>query len=471
MGDNFLRDVGDGGEKRCLALKDAGSVMKQKDQQEEATIGRVSKRAIEPLLKVGVILSATALFVLVTYGARRRADQPSNSKQPQASTTVSADFPMGTATPSEECGACHEAIYREFALGFGGDLRYPGIVYRSRQDKLLTLPANVSAGATAHPLAGLEAFPIHARDIEEEGRSCNVCHFPEAFKIPDMEKLDVAKPTPRPKSQEASGLTCASCHLTPDGKIRGPYDVSAPHQTVQDPRMQTSAMCAYCHAMGKREIGKQTQTFLEWREDFSKPGLGRQNCQDCHMPRTVRKSSEAFDVPARAVARHLWTGGHSMQRLKTALNLVIVQPEKERSSFEFHVINIGAGHSVPTGSNRRGIYLKADLVDRRGKIIASREWMFAPWYGNRPDDRAFLGEDQKRPDSVAAIQADAQGPHEAPVRAGEERILSWTPKVRMGNYSIRARLVYDLNRYNDRTFLADQTEIYRTSLSINTKGR
>jgi len=445
--------------------------MKQKDQQREATVCGALKPDIKRLLKVGVILPATALFVLATSCARRQADPPSDSQQPQVSTTVSADFPMGTATPSEECGACHEAIYREFALGFGGDLRYPGIVYRSRQDRLLTLPANVSAGATAHSVAGLETFPVHARDIEEEGRSCNVCHFPEAFEIPDLENLDVAKPTPRPKSQEASGLTCASCHLTPDGKIRGPYDVNAPHQTVQDPKMQTSAMCAYCHAMGKRVAGKQTQTFLEWREDFNKPGLGRQNCQDCHMPRTVRKSSEAFDVPARAVARHLWTGGHSMQRLKTALNLVIVQPENERPTLEFHVINIGAGHSVPTGSNRRAVYLKADVVDSRDRIVASREWMFAPWYGNRPDDRAFLEEDKKRPDAVAALQADGQGPHEAPVGAGEERILSWTPKAGMGNYSIRARLVYDLNRYNDRTFLGDQTEIYRTSLSINVKGR
>lgn len=55
------------------------------------------------------------------------------------------DFPAGTATPSELCGACHRAIYREFATGFGADLKYPGIVYQSGQEKALTLPANVSA--------------------------------------------------------------------------------------------------------------------------------------------------------------------------------------------------------------------------------------------------------------------------------------------------------------------------------------
>ena len=81
------------------------------------------------------------------------------------------------------------------------------------------------------------------------------------------------------------------------------------------------------------------------------------------MPRTLRKSAEDFDVPVRAVARHLWTGGHSTQRLRTALNLVAIQAQEGKSGLEFHVINIGAGHSVPTGSNRRAVHLKADVVD------------------------------------------------------------------------------------------------------------
>jgi len=145
---------------------------------------------------------------------------------------------------------------------------------------------------------------------------------------------------------------------------------------------------------------------------------------------------------------------------------VIVQGEAGRPNVDFHVINIGAGHSVPTGSNRRAVYLRAEILGPSGKSVVAREWMFAPSYGNRPDDRAFLAEDQKRPDAVAAVQADAQGPHEAPIRAGEERVLSWTPALRTGAYTVRARLIYDLNRYNDPRFTGDQTEIYRSSLSI-----
>ncbi|HEY6873924.1 MAG TPA: hypothetical protein VI298_14460 [Geobacteraceae bacterium] len=378
-------------------------------------------------------------------------------------------FPEGTATPSETCGACHKAIYREFAFGFGSDIHYKPTTLPTKEGEKMTMPATVSATPTAHAFAGMEPYPIHAREAEEEGKSCNVCHYPEPFAIPDINTPEMVKPKARPKEKEAVGITCASCHLTPEGKIRGPYEVKAPHETVVDPAIQTAAMCAYCHSMGKRVVGKQTQTFLEWREDFNKPGLGKQHCQDCHMPRTMRKVAEDSDNPERAVARHLWTGGRSRQRLASALSMAISQPDEGKPGLAFHVINIGAGHSVPTGSNRRAIYLNVEILDKNGKMLAKKEWMFAPWYGPRPDDRKFLEEDKKRPDAIAATQADAQGPHEMSIRAGEERILPWTPALKPGAYTVKARLIYDLNRYNDRSFKEDQTEINSTNLVIKVK--
>ncbi|WP_243375525.1 NapC/NirT family cytochrome c [Geotalea sp. SG265] len=378
-------------------------------------------------------------------------------------------FPEGTATPAETCGGCHEAIYREFAFGFGSDIHFKPTTIPTKPGEKIVMPAKVSETATAHAFAGVEPYPIHAREAEEEGKSCNVCHFPEPFAIPDMNTIEMVKPKARPKGQEAGGLTCASCHLTPEGKIRGPYSVNGPHETVADPAIQTSAMCAYCHSMGKRVAGKQTQTFLEWREDFNKPGLGKQHCQDCHMPRTIRKIAENSDKPERAVARHLWTGGRSQQRLASALSLAITQPEEGKSGLGFHLINIGAGHSVPTGSNRRAIYLVAEVKDKKGKKVAAKEWMFAPWYGPRPDDKAFLEEDKKRPDAKAAMQADAQGPHEPIICAGEERTLAWSPGLKPGEYTVKTRLIYDLNRYNARSFTEDQTEINSTTLNFKVK--
>jgi hypothetical protein len=143
-----------------------------------------------------------------------------------------------------------------------------------------------------------------------------------------------------------------------------------------------------------------------------------------------------------------------------------VQPEAEHGTVEFHIINVGAGHSVPTGSNRRGVYLRVEAKDSSGKIQARNEWLFAPWYGNRPDDRKFLEEDKKREDAVTAMQADAQGPHERSIRAGEERLLSWQARLKAGRYTVRATLIYDLNRYNDPSFTEDQTTLASRSLDV-----
>ena len=411
-----------------------------------------------------------ALFTLLLTMllVRQAFAQPEKPAPQPLSSSVTVTFPQGTVTPSEVCGECHKAIYREFALGFGSDIHNRGVALKTPREQGLDLPAHVSSTATAHAMAGVDPFPIHAREAEEEGRSCNVCHFPEAFEIPDMDVAEVFKPKPRAKGAEAGGLTCASCHLTPDGKIRGPYSLQAPHANFPDVRMKTSLMCAYCHSMGKRVVGKQTQTFLEWRDDFWKQGLGSQNCQDCHMPRTTRKLAESGNSPERVAARHLWTGGRSLQRLQNALSQVVVQPAAGAASFEFHVINIGAGHSVPTGSNRRAIYLQVDATDKHGKAVARNEWMFAPWYGPRPDDRKFLEEDRQRPDAKAALQADSQGPHEQIIRAGEERVLTWSPPLKPGNYTIQARLIYDLNRYNDRK-VDDQTLFNTTTLKVTVR--
>ncbi len=382
---------------------------------------------------------------------------------------ASKDFPEGTATPSSQCGVCHQAIYREYAEGFGSDMRYPGVPLRETGDRVLEMPATVARAASAHAVSGVDPWPVHAREAEEEGRKCNVCHFPEPWAIPDRKAVEIAKPLAR-DGAPGEGITCAACHLTPEGAIRGPHAVDAPHATVADPRVSESEMCAFCHAMGKRVPGKQTQTYLEWRDDFFLAGLGRQQCQDCHMPRTLRKTAEEANVPVRPVARHLWTGGHSGQRLGSALSLVVLQPTTGKGEIELHLVNVGAGHSVPTGSNRRGIHLTAKVHDSAGKPVAEREWLFAPWYGARPDDRAFLAEDDKRPDKVAARQADAQGPHEAPLRAGEERVLAWSPKLPDGKYVVDVRLVYDLNRYNERSFTGDQRELDRIRMPLTVQA-
>jgi len=390
-------------------------------------------------------------------------------------TTVT--FPQGTATPSEVCGQCHVGIYAEVAFGTGADLKFGPIILKSLSDPLLSIPGPFFDTASAHHLAGVDPWPISARDLENGGAHCNTCHYPEPFNLPDL-LLDqvIHEPTPRPVDEQDVGMTCASCHLTPDGKIRGKYDPSellAPHENVRDSNFPTSVMCAFCHSKGPRVVGKQTQTYYEWRDDYFAAGLGQKQCEDCHMPQEVRVLAEDWGTPPRAVGQHIWPGSHSATFIRQGLTLSLQKVPNTSGTFgaaiQVHVHNVGAGHSVPSGSNRRGIWMDAAVIDGNGNTIAANEWLFAPWFSNRPDDRTFITEDQTLPfpdPQVAQTQADVQGPHETPVRAGEDRVLTWTPALPMGSFTVRVVLTYDLNRYNDRSFTQDQTELARSSISI-----
>jgi hypothetical protein len=418
------------------------------------------RKACICVLALLIIAGTSALVHLERSAAQAQQQAATETKK---SVAISEDFPQGTATPSAECGECHQAIYREYAFGFGTDA-----AYKSPKD-LLSLQGRVLTAGPAHSVSGTRPEPTHGQDVKTRHSSCSVCHYPEPFDLSDLDKPDIKQSKEQPQAKKTLGITCASCHLTPDGKIRGPYGASAPHATVKEPRIKNSEMCAHCHSAGKRVVAKQFQTYLEWRDDFHEPGLGSQQCQDCHMARTLRKSAEDEDVPVRAVGRHLWTGGHSPQGISNPLSVAIVAGEESPSALRFHLVNIGAGHSVPTGSNRRAIFLKADVVDDKGTVVAQHEWMFAPWYSDRPDDKAFLEEDKKRPDAALATKADEQGPHESIIRAGEERVLTWDPKLSSGKYELRTSLIYNLNRYSDSALEGNQTTMFRKTLPFKIK--
>jgi nitrate/TMAO reductase-like tetraheme cytochrome c subunit len=395
------------------------------------------------------VVSLSALIMLLSLSAVALAEE--------------LTFPQGTATPSETCGECHGAIYREYTLGIGSDNH--SAHSQTKRVGNISMPAKVSSSGTAHASALCETVGSDNNNFH-----CNSCHFPDPFNLTDRG----ANPQVQPKTAAAAngGLTCASCHLTPQGYIRATHSTNAPHKTVTEPEMQSSTLCGHCHGYqtaDKRVVGKMFQTYLEWQEDYYKTGLGKQQCQDCHMPRTFRKTAEEFEVPPRAVARHLWTGAHSRQRHLNSLSLTIVQPDEGKHLLDFQVTNVGAGHSVPTGEPSRAVFLRVEVLDKKGACRARKEWMFAPSYSNRPDDKAFLDEDKKRPDGAAASRADAQGPHESSIRAGEERVLPWEPVLTPGEYTVKARLLYSLDRYQDKPAAEDGSEITSATLAITAK--
>jgi len=150
------------------------------------------RRDICILLAAGATILLSLAGVSTPQELRGTVEKPPAVQIAQAGDPAVLDFPQGTATPSELCGACHKAIYREFSEGFGADLQYGEILYESDQgNKVLGMPAKTSI-PSLHAFAGIDPFPAHARAIEEGGMSCDVCHFPQPFDIPDANQAEIA---------------------------------------------------------------------------------------------------------------------------------------------------------------------------------------------------------------------------------------------------------------------------------------
>ena len=165
--------------------------------------GKKGGRTMKTKRLFGVLLLGVTL--LLTFLASSKAVEKS-------------EFPQGTATPSEVCGECHKAIYREFAFGFGSDRQYNATTLGSPQDKRLTLPAVVSATATAHAFAGVDPFPIHGN--RSRGQIIQCLPVPAGLRSRNGEP-GKCQAKPRPKNQETDGRPC-QLPLKPEEKFAGP---------------------------------------------------------------------------------------------------------------------------------------------------------------------------------------------------------------------------------------------------------
>lgn len=143
---------------------------------------------------VVVVVIATALLFLpatsTPQGSSKAAATAKAANTSASATSKSApavkpamlQFPQGTATPSEFCGACHKAIDREFSEGFGSDLQYGEILYESPEgNTTIGMPAKMPI-PTLHALAGTDSFPMYAPDRRRGGTVLQRVPLPTAVR-------------------------------------------------------------------------------------------------------------------------------------------------------------------------------------------------------------------------------------------------------------------------------------------------
>ncbi len=263
-------------------------------------------------------------------------------------TPLAVTIPDGlTSISAESCGACHQAIHREWS-------------------------ESIHARAWTDPYFQVDwAF-------ENLPPNCITCHTPLADQqeelvvtYRDADLLDpVLKTNPHfDRDLQREGVTCAACHLR-EGVIIGVHEgTDAPHPVKVDRAfLSKTSPCERCHVVSGDRWDMFYRlppcgTVAEILEEGRKP-----DCVGCHLPRVTRPVAVG-GVP-REGGRHLFRGGHHPQTVRGALTVEHHRREGEDGEeFVITLTNTGADHYLPTGTPDRHLSLTMQLLDAGGGVL------------------------------------------------------------------------------------------------------
>lgn len=258
----------------------------------------------------------------------------------------------GIFEKSGYCGQCHQEIYKNWknslhALSFQDPIFY-----------------------TAY-LGAIKTSPYKAK------KTCLKCHAPIAFLQNDFDLK---------KDNSREGVSCDFCHrikninlgshfpfsITTDNTKFGPFKnrKSPVHKTSYSPLHKSSLLCAGCHEYRNEKGVHILSTYSEWKESFyAKNNI---NCQECHMPAVKGKivSEKIKPVSDERINLHEVSGGHSIDQLKKAVRVEIIDVQRNRDNLivRVKISNIGSGHKVPTGLPTRKLILSFEAKTPRSVL-------------------------------------------------------------------------------------------------------
>jgi len=265
--------------------------------------------------------------------------------------------------------------------------------------------------------------------------SCWSCHAPRPILETGLESPAEAR-----QNFRETGINCLSCHkrgnhvvtaAAPDGAPApeaacGP--VRDPHFPTDRPDLQeaTIAFCGVCHNLhGTHEEFRGSRYYREG-----------ETCLTCHMAEQVMGPVAKGGAP-RLRRVHRFPGAHSEAMLKRAMQ---VEAQERDGRIVARVVNVGAGHRVPTDARHRAIRLRVAFFDPYGGPVPVAD----PESGRQEREvtidliRLFYRQEQKEP-----TQIDPDG------TAGKDNWRESSIAVPEGakGGSARLRLYYNLSPY------------------------
>ncbi|HNR67443.1 MAG TPA: multiheme c-type cytochrome [bacterium] len=220
---------------------------------------------------------------------------------------------------------------------------------------------------------------------EESGRlaKCQGCHMP--LKSLELDPL-------LQKKLSGESINCDFCHATDlkrkqgrlvfrvkDGKTKyGPLKdaIASSHECQYSPLFEKAEFCLSCHRTAQESHGEFFPRIgEEWHASkWAKIGV---SCQDCHMPAITGVAAELGKL-RNEIHSHSFLAGRSAAMLRNSVSIDLTA-ETIQDGFHLKVTltNQKAGHSIPSGSPLRMLYLTVKAYDVNNSLIWSN-WQNDP---------------------------------------------------------------------------------------------
>jgi len=244
------------------------------------------------------------------------------------------EAPPKTAS-AELCGECHKLEYKEWK-------------------------------ASSHSRAWTSANFAKETD-QYKVKKCLACH--RAAPIYGQKEVTIRANHPK------EGVTCVTCHLTPDQEIGGPHFVLPAHSIkMSDPFYLNAKLCGTCHE----------SHFEQWQVTKKKMGMGRlETCQECHMQPVKRKliteglmQYAHWEMNAK---KHNFSAlPHSPEGQKPWFTAKIELSPQNSKVFPVNLtLNHRLPHAVPSGIfGFKAVDLIISLKQANGRMIEERHRVF-----------------------------------------------------------------------------------------------
>ncbi len=286
-----------------------------------------------------VFLTPAAAVLLISLSAAAQAHQ----------------LPEGAATleKSEQCAACHPAIYKEWQESYHAK----SSVHKDSAHKVMH-------DAFSKYLTGQGKKPNY---------HCANCHAPMADNLKELMSGEAA-----PDSgnwTQTDGVGCSFCHrieavskgksfdqyqLNKDGAYHTsrPANAKAPHPTGQSPLFADGKACMGCHS---QYVNPHEVPICAMTEE----GVG--NCVACHMPQA--DGAPAVGSAAKTHTLHRMPGGHDQDMLRQAASLdVRIESQGKERSVVVEIKNT-TEHTFPSTNPMRMAFVKVRAKDKSGAVL------------------------------------------------------------------------------------------------------